>query len=268
MQFHHILNKKISVKMKSLIGITALSVVHSSYADSNMNFNFTSQIPDDDYKNIAKIIVNPTRFQFMSSPTPSAGKIIPLGISVGGGASYLTVPQSTIDSLNKYTDSANNFPTSILIPRFIGKVGVPFGIDFAINYAKIPQSSIELYGLAIQYVYARPKVFPITLAMRGGYTQISGFTPMTANSTNAELLIGIPLPIIKPYAGVGNNWSNASTSVNLTGSLSNTTLSKSASWSETYAIIGVQAIALIGLDLEAQISSSQTIYNAKFSIEI
>ena len=89
MQFHHILNKKISVKMKSLIGITALSVVHSSYADSNMNFNFTSQIPDDDYKNIAKIIVNPTRFQFMSSPTPSAGKIIPLGISVGGGSGFV-----------------------------------------------------------------------------------------------------------------------------------------------------------------------------------
>ncbi|KAB8036770.1 hypothetical protein GCL60_13075 [Silvanigrella paludirubra] len=267
MQFYYRI-KKYSHIIKSFFGITSIAILTNANADTNMNFNFTSQISDDDYKTLAKTIINPTRFQFMSSPTPSAGKIVPLGISLGGGLSYLSIPQSTIDIINKYTDSANNFPSTVLIPRFIGKVGVPFGIDFAVNYAKIPQSSIELYGLAAQYVYANPKVVPITLAVRGGYTQISGFSPMSANSSNAELLLGIPLPIIKPYVGVGNNWSNANTSISLTGTLSNQTLSKSANWSETYAIIGVQAIALIGLDFEAQISSFQTIYNAKLSIEI
>ncbi len=262
MKLHRI--KKCFINIKYFLIISILINLNSAFADSSMDFNFTSQIPDDDYKNIVTTIVNPTRFQFMSSASPSAGKIIPLAISAGGGVSYLNVPQSTIDSLNKYTDSANNFPTAIIIPRFIGKIGLPGGLDLAVNYAKIPQSSIVLSGLAAQYAFFNPRFLPISMAIRVGYTQIKGYTSFDANSTNAEALLGIPITIIKPYVGIGNNWSNATTSIN-NQTLS---LSKSTSWSETYATIGVQISALLGLDLEAQISPNQTIYNAKLSIEI
>jgi hypothetical protein len=250
--------------IKNILTVSFLYIANSSFADSSMNFNFTNQIPDDDYKNIVTTIVNPTRFQFMSSSSPSSGKLIPLGISAGGGISYFNVPQSTIDSLNKYTDSSNNFPSTIIIPRFIGKIGLPGGLDLAVNYAKIPQSSIALSGLAAQYAFFNPKLLPISLALRVGYTQITGFIPFDANSTNAEALLGIPILIIRPYVGIGNNWSNASTSINS----QTISLSKSASWSETYGIFGIQISALLGLDFEAQISSSQSIYNAKLSIEI
>ncbi len=244
--------------------IFILSITNSAFADSTMDFNFTSQIPDEDYKKIVTTIVNPTRFQFMSSASPSAGKIIPIGISAGGGVSYLNVAQSTIDSLNKYSDSANNFPTAIIIPRFIGKIGLPGGLDLAVNYAKIPQSSIALSGLAVQYAFFNPRLLPISMAIRVGYTQINGFIPFDAHSTNAEALLGIPITIIKPYVGIGNNWSNAKTSINN----QTISISKSASWSETYATLGIQISALFGLAIEAQVSSSQTIYNAKLSIEI
>ncbi|WGL60789.1 hypothetical protein QEJ31_04160 [Pigmentibacter sp. JX0631] len=235
------------------------------FADNNIDFKFTSsQIPDSDYENIVKPLINPTRFQFMSAPIPSSGKIIPLGISAGGGISYFTPPQSMIDSLNKYSDSANNFPNSIIIPRFIGKIGIPFGIDVAVNYAKVPQSTIEFYGIGGQFILSNPRVIPISLALRGGYTQINGFAPFDANSTNAELLLGVPLPILKPYFGGGSNWSNAST----TFKIGNSTLTKSSSWNEIYGIIGFQIITILALDVEAQISPTQTIYNAKISLEI
>ena len=252
------------INIKHFIAISILVITNNAIADSSMDFNITTQIPDEDYKNIVTTIVNPTRFQFMSSASPSAGKIIPLGISAGGGVSYLNVPQSTVDSLNKYTDSANNFPSAIIIPRFIGKIGLPGGLDLAVNYAKIPQSSIVLSGIAAQYAFFNPRLLPISMAIRVGYTQIKGFIPFDANSTNAEALLGIPITIIKPYVGIGNNWSNASTSI----SNQTISLSKSASWSETYATLGIQISALLGLALEAQVSSSQTIYNAKLSIEI
>ena len=259
----HIIKSKY-INLKYILAISILSITNTSFADSSMNFNFTSQIPDGDYKNIVTTIVNPTRFQFMSSPSPSAGKIIPLGISAGGGLTYLNVPQSTVNSLNQYTDSANNFPSAIIIPRFIGKIGFPGGLDLAVNYAKIPQSSIVLSGLAVQYAFFNPRLLPISMAVRVGYTQIKGFAPFDANSTNAEALLGVPISIIKPYVGIGNNWSNASTSINN----QTISLSKSASWSETYGVFGIQISSLLGLDLEAQVSSSQTIYNAKLSIEI
>ncbi len=237
----------------------------AAYSDNNIDFKFTTtQIPDSDYENIAKTIVNPTRFQFMSAPVASAGKIIPLGISAGGGISYFNIPQSTIDSLNRYTDSANNFPSSIIIPRFIGKIGMPFGIDIAINYAKVPQSSIEFYGIGGQFILANPRVLPLSLALRGGHSRVTGFAPFDANSTNAEALFGVLLPILKPYVGGGSNWSNVSTSFKV----GNATLSKSANWNEVYGIVGIQLVTLVAIDLEAQISANQTIYNAKLSLEL
>lgn len=236
-----------------------------AYSDNNIDFKFTSaQIPDSDYENIVKTIVNPTRFQFMSAPIPTAGRIIPLGISAGGGISYFNIPQSTIDSLNRYTDSANNFPSSIVIPRFIGKIGMPFGFDIAINYAKVPQSSIEFYGIGGQFILANPRVLPLSLSLRGGYSRITGFAPFDANSTNAEALLGVLLPVIKPYAGGGSNWSNSSTSFKV----GNVTLTKSATWNEVYGIVGIQLVTLFAFDLEAQISANQTIYNAKLSLEL
>lgn len=251
-------------KLKYFFLFYTLIINLYSSADTNINFNFTAQIPDDDYKNIVTTIVNPTRFQFMSSPSSSSGKIIPVGISAGGGVSYLNVPQSTIDSLNNYTDSANSFPSSIIIPRFIGKISLPGGLDLAINYAKIPQSSIQLSGIAAQFALFNPKLLPISLALRAGYTQLTGFTPFTANTTNVEALLGFPIAIIKPYVGIGNSWSNANTSINN----QTISISKSASWTETYGTFGVQFSSLFGFALEAQVSQIQTIYNAKLSIEI
>lgn len=251
---------------KSLFSIIFMILFSTNlYADNNIDFKFTAdQIPDSDYENIVTTLVNPTRFQFMSAPIPSAGKIIPLGISAGGGVSYFNIPQSTIDSLNKYTNSDNKFPEHILIPRFIGKIGIPFGIDIALNYAQIPQSSIEFYGIGGQFILSNPKIIPLTLAIRGGYTQLRGFDSFEANSTNAELLIGVPLPIIKPYFGGGSNWSDASTSF----TFNNNTIKKNANWDELYGIIGIQLIAIFAIDLETQISAKQTIYNAKFSLEL
>ncbi|APJ04536.1 autotransporter outer membrane beta-barrel domain-containing protein [Silvanigrella aquatica] len=259
-------NKKLSklINCRNIITISLLTFVNSSFADNTMNFNFSSQIPDGDYKNIVTTIVNPTRFQFMSSPSRNIGRIIPVGISVGGGVSYVNIPQSTTDSLNKYTDSANNFPSAIVIPRLIAKIDIPGGLDVAVNYATIPQSSIVLSGIAVQYSLFDPRLVPVSFALRGGYTRIQGFAPLDANSTNVEALLGAKLAILKPYVGVGNNWSNAST--NITNQY--VTLSKSLSWTETYGILGLQLSALLGLGVEAQISSSQTIYNAKLSIEI
>nr|BFD31256.1 hypothetical protein GTC16762_08740 [Pigmentibacter ruber] len=256
--------QKIRISLKNIYAFSVFFNL-TAFADNNIDFKFTSsQIPDSDYQNILKPLINPTRFQFMSAPIPSSGKIIPLGISAGGGLSYFNPPQSMIDSLNKYTDSANNFPSSIIMPRFIGKIGIPFGIDVAINYAKVPQSSIEFYGIGGQFILSNPRIIPISLALRGGYTQISGFAPFDANSTNAELLLGVPLPVLKPYLGGGSNWSNASTSFKI----GNATLTKSSSWNEVYGIIGFQIVTVLALDVEAQISSNQTIYNAKISLEI
>lgn len=256
--------QKIHISLKNIYAFSVFFNL-TAFADNNIDFKFTSsQIPDSDYQNIVKPLINPTRFQFMSAPIPSSGKIIPLGISAGGGLSYFNPPQSMIDSLNKYTDSANNFPSSIIMPRFIGKIGIPFGIDVAINYAKVPQSSIEFYGIGGQFILSNPRIIPISLALRGGYTQISGFAPFDANSTNAELLLGVPLPVLKPYLGGGSNWSNASTSFKI----GNATLTKSSSWNEVYGIIGFQIVTVLALDVEAQISSNQTIYNAKISLEI
>ncbi|WP_186647581.1 DUF6588 family protein [Fluviispira vulneris] len=263
--------KKKSPQRKS-ISILSLSfslfMTQEIYATS-LDYQFTAQPSQSDYDNIVRPIVNSTRFQFMSFPGASAGRIIPLSISVGAGATYFDVSSSTKTSLSNYTNGSANFPTSIVYPRIIAQLGIPFGLDVALNYAQIPNSNIELSGVALQYAF-KPKLLPLSFALRAGYTQIANYAPFTASSTNAELLIGLAVPFLKPYLGAGANWSNASTNADFTSNGVTVHVSQSSAWTEFYGMGGlhVSLIPFIGIDFNAQISSSQTIYNAKLSLDI
>ncbi|WP_338635640.1 DUF6588 family protein [Spirobacillus cienkowskii] len=247
--------------------ILNLFFYNTSFAKS-IDINFTSQISDDDYKKVVESVINPTRFQFIEAPSSTTKKLIALSFSAGVGISLVSIPQSTIDAINANTNLSNNFPNSLLIPRIIAKVGLPGNFDLAINYAKIPDNPISISGIGIQYGFYNPRLLPISLSIRGGYTQLTGFSELTANTKSLEGLIGIYIPFIKPYAGIGNNWSKSNTEISKTISNQSFNLTKSAEWSQFYSTVGIQFISIIGIALEAQFSSNQTLYNAKLSLEI
>ncbi|KAB8027966.1 DUF6588 family protein [Fluviispira multicolorata] len=263
--------KKMNISRKIFtLFCTALSL-HSFqvvYANS-LNYQFTAQIPQNDYDNIVRPIVNASRFQFMSFPGASSGRIIPLSISAGAGVTYFDTPSSAKTSLSTYTNGSADFPDSIIFPRIIAQIGIPFGLDIAVNYAQIPNSKIELSGVGFQLAI-KPKLLPLSFAARVGYTQIANYEPFTASSTNAEILIGAAIPFLKPYIGAGANWSNASTNADFTNNGATIHISQSSTWTEYYGIGGIHLtfIPFIGIDFNAQLSESQTLYNAKLSLDI
>lgn len=258
--------KKIITIFSAVVSVAQTQLSHAESYD----YNFTGSIPQSDYENIVQPLVNASRFKFMSFPGPSVGKIIPLSVSVGAGFTYLKFSDKTKNSINNYSDSNGSFPDTAIIPRFIGQVGLPFGLDLAVNYAKVPNSKIELKGFAAQFGIFNPKLLPISSAIRIGYTEIANYTPFKSSTTNLEGLVGIPLPFLKPYGGFGINWSKASTSVDVTSGSGTVHLSNSSSWTEYYGTLGlhVSLIPFIGLDFSGDISGTQVQYNAKISLDI
>ena len=53
--------------------ILNLFFYNPSFAKS-IDFNFTSQISDEDYKKVVESVINPTRFQFIEAPSSTTKK--------------------------------------------------------------------------------------------------------------------------------------------------------------------------------------------------
>jgi len=136
------------------------------------------------------------------SVTPAA----PLGITgfefgVGVTSTEMKNPQLW----NTVTGGASSLK-SIILPKLYIYKGLPFNIDVAAFYSKVPTTNIKLTGFELRYAILEGGVAMPAVAVRGSMTKLSGVSQLTLGTKNLDVSISKGFTIFTPYAGVGSVW--------------------------------------------------------------
>lgn len=260
-----------SVQKKMFLGGLSLACFMGSFSAwaSPLNFDFSSNVSDSDYKKIVLPIANPMRMNFMGPASPTGM----VGFDVGLGATFFSMPSEAKDLIKTYVKDGKDLPSALAIPRLTAQKGLPADFDLALNVAMVPGSEMKLIGAGVQYAFLN-LISPIpTLSARLSYSSLMGLKALESTAMGGEIVasVGIPpgITILEPYVGLGLSKVSAKSNFTLTttGTTSTAEISKSAEWTDKYAIIGARLslFPFVGICADAQLGSEQTTYNARLS---
>ena len=190
--------------MSRIVFLIAFFINTNAFADYEFE-----DVSSSDLKKVVKELGN----NFTYTPVAGASTLGSIfGFKLGVIAGTTSTPE--------IADLAGS-EASIVHAALMGRISVPFGLTFGLNY--IPATSlgtakIGLSGLEVQWTISEGLlVIPFDLAVRGTYSKASfGFTQdvtsptagtadVTADITTTSLAVlgGLDLIVVKPYAGVG-----------------------------------------------------------------
>lgn len=151
--------------------------------------------------------------------TPAA----PLGIT--GFDIGVEVTQTDMSKSSQLWSKATNGGSSVsklYVPKLHVAKGLPFGIDVAAFYSKIPTTNISLVGAELRYAILEGGLAMPAIAVRGAFTKLGGVDQLSFDTKSLDVSISKGFAMFTPYAGVGQVWVNSKGSV--TG-IGNVTLS-------------------------------------------
>lgn len=142
--------------------------------------------------------------------TPAA----PLGTT--GFDMGIEVTQTDVSKSSQIWTKATGGGSSIsklYVPKLHVDKGLPFGIDIAAFYSKIPTTNISLYGGELRYAILDGGLAQPAIAVRGSFTKLSGVSQLSLNTTGLDISISKGFAMFTPYAGVGQVWVNSTANV-------------------------------------------------------
>ena len=98
---------------------------------------------------------------------------------------------------------------NLYIPKLHIDKGLPFGIDVAAFYSKVPTTNISLYGGELRYAILDGGVTQPAVAIRGSFTKLSGINQLSLDTKGIDLSISKGFAMFTPYAGIGQVWVNS-----------------------------------------------------------
>jgi hypothetical protein len=101
----------------------------------------------------------------------------------------------------------------LYIPKLHIDKGLPFGIDIAAFYSKIPSTNISLYGGELRYAILDGGIATPAVAIRGSFTKLSGVDQLSLDTKGLDISISKGFAMFTPYAGVGQVWVNSTANV-------------------------------------------------------
>lgn len=135
--------------------------------------------------------------------TPAA----PLGVT--GFDIGLEVTQTDMSKSSQIWTKATGGGSSIsklYVPKLHVAKGLPFGIDIAAFYSKIPSTNISLYGGELRYAILDGGLAQPAIAIRGSFTKLSGVSQLSLDTKGLDISISKGFAMFTPYAGVGQVW--------------------------------------------------------------
>ncbi len=99
--------------------------------------------------------------------------------------------------------------SNLYIPKLHVAKGLPFGIDIAAFYSKVPTTNISLYGAELKYAILDGSLATPAVAIRGAFTKLTGVSQLSLNTKSLDLSISKGFAMLTPYAGVGQVWTNS-----------------------------------------------------------
>ncbi|ADE12361.1 hypothetical protein [Sideroxydans lithotrophicus] len=103
--------------------------------------------------------------------------------------------------------------SKLYIPKLHIAKGLPFGIDIAAFYSKIPSTNISLYGGELRYAILDGGLAQPAVAIRGSFTKLSGVNQLSLDTKGLDVSISKGFAMFTPYAGLGQVWVNSTPNV-------------------------------------------------------
>ncbi len=138
--------------------------------------------------------------------TPAA----PLGTT--GFDMGVEVTQTDMSKSSQLWSKATNGGSTIsklYVPKLHVAKGLPFGIDIAAFYSKVPSTNISLYGGELRYAILQGGITQPAIGLRGSYTKLSGVNQLSLDTMGLDLSISKGFAMFTPYAGIGQVWVNS-----------------------------------------------------------
>ncbi len=157
--------------------------------------------------------LNQTQFRILSEDLGAALSYKPVtpaeSLGVTGFDMGIGVTQTdTTKSAQIWNTATNGGGTvsKLYLPKLHIAKGLPFGIDIAAAYSRIPNSNITLLGAEVRYAIVEGGVATPAIAIRGAHTKLSGVDQLALNTNSLDVSISKGFATFTPYAGVGRVW--------------------------------------------------------------
>jgi hypothetical protein len=96
--------------------------------------------------------------------------------------------------------------TDLSIPKLHVATGLPFGIDIAAVYAKVPDTNISMFGGELRYNLLGSALTKPDVAIRGAFTRMKGVSQLDMNTKSLDISVSQGFATFIPYAGIGKVW--------------------------------------------------------------
>ena len=144
-------------------------------------------------------------------PVTPAAPLGTTGFDMGIEISQTDVSKSS-QLWSKITNGGSSI-SKLYAPKLSIDKGLPFGIDIAAFYSKIPSTNITLYGGELRYAILEGGIAQPAVALRGAFTRLNGVDQLSLNTNSLDLSISKGFAMFTPYAGLGEVWVNSTPNV-------------------------------------------------------
>ncbi len=190
--------------MKRTLGSAALLLLSTRALASGFDINGLQHVTQDEFHEIAQDL----GAAFSYKPLAPADTLGPLGFDIGAALSL--TPLANTAAVQKSIENSTAFST-LPVPSLRVIKGLPLNVDIGAFYARVPASSVNLYGAEIKWAILPGDIALPAVAVRGAITRLNGVSQLGFESYSADISVSKGFVLVTPYAGVGVVRSNSST---------------------------------------------------------
>jgi hypothetical protein len=190
--------------MKRTLTTAALLLLSTRALASGFDINGLQNVTQNEFHEIAQDLGAALSYK----PMAPADTLGPLGFDIGAALSGTTLANTP--ALQKSIQNSTVFST-LPVPSLRIIKGLPLNVDIGAFYARIPSSSVNLYGAEIKWAFLPGDIAFPAVAVRGAITRLNGVSQLGFESYSADISISKGFVFLTPYVGVGAVRSNSST---------------------------------------------------------
>lgn len=192
-----------------LLGLTLSLSATQAMAVSTFGIDKLSGLGQSTFKALSEDMAAALSYKAITPAEPLG----PLGFDIG-----LEATMTELASVDKWGSAIGTTSLSYLpLPKLHLHKGLPLGIDLGAVYSSVPGAGISNAGGEIRYSFVSGNVAIPAVAARLSYTTLLGVDAYKLSNTGLELTVSKGFLFFTPYAGVGNVWSSASSSLSAAG---------------------------------------------------
>jgi hypothetical protein len=183
--------RRVDVASLAFLGALATPI-----AQGAGDLNRIDDLLQPEFKSLSKDLGGALAYRSITPAEPLGVTGFDIGLSVS--ATRL----EHVDLWNTAT-AADDFSSTLYVPRLHVIKGLPFGIDVGAFYTSVPSTNIQLWGGEIKYAILEGSAATPALAARGSFTKLEGVDQLEFSTMGLDLSVSKGLAIFTPYAGIG-----------------------------------------------------------------